>query len=197
MGKHTVRFKCHHCLHCCTELAALPTPNDVIRIAETHAANPYDFLEFLDADEITGVAKNDPTWLESSAGRHIMALRRDAKGCHFLDPKSRHCTIYLDRPLLCRLYPFKLQETRDGAFKGFTLHADVECPKNRDGEMPVQPLYELYLRDQAHQERYHALVQEFNAKPWKRKRPEEFIGHFLPAALRRKFAPPQALPRAE
>ena len=168
MGKDIVQFKCHHCNHCCTEVVCLPTPWDVIRIVKHTGANPYEFLEFLAPDEISEVAKSDPTWLECEDGRYIMALRRDKKGCHFLDKKTRFCGIYEARPILCRLYPFKLQETRDGQFRGFVLHKDVGCPRHQDGEVPAKPLYDLYLEDSKHQEDYDDLVQVFNAKETRR-----------------------------
>ncbi len=184
MGRDTVQFSCHHCNHCCTEVVCLPTPWDVVRIVKQTGANPYDFLEFLAPDEIAEVAKNDPTWLDCNGNRFIMALRRDKKGCHFLDKKTRYCSIYEARPILCRLYPFKLQETRDGKFKGFVLHSDVGCPRHRDGVVPTKPLYELYLDDFKHQEDYDDLVEVFNKKQYPGKRPEDFIELFVKGAPR-------------
>lgn len=178
MGKDTVQFSCHHCLHCCTEVVCLPTPYDVVRIVRETGANPHRFLEFLQPDEVTGVAKNDSTWLKVGTERYIMALRRDKK-CHFLDMRSRRCTIYSARPILCRLYPFKLHETRDGAFKGFSLHSDVGCPRHRDGAAPTGPLYELYLEDSRHQQDYNDLVAVFNEREYEGKRPQDFIAMFV------------------
>jgi len=186
MGRDTVQFKCHHCNHCCTEVVCLPTPWDVVRIVKQTGANPYEFLEFLAPDEISEVAKSDPTWLDCNGNRFIMALRRDERGCHFLDKKTRFCSIYEARPILCRLYPFKLQETRDGKFKGFVLHSDVGCPRHRDGEVPTKPLYELYLDDTTHQEDYDDLVSVFNAKEYSGKRPEDFIEMFVKGAPRKR-----------
>ena len=91
----------------------------------------------------------------------------------------RICTIYEHRPILCRLYPFKLQETREGEFRGFSLHSDVGCPRNRDGEVPTRPLYELYRDDCVHQEDYQDLVRVFNARRDKNKQPQDFIKLFI------------------
>lgn len=179
MGRQTVRFKCHHCNHCCTEVVCLPTPWDVIQIVRHSRANPYDFLEFLTPDEIDEVGQDDPTWLECAGRRYIMALRRDEQGCHFLDKHSRLCSIYSARPLLCRLFPFKIQETRDGNFKGFTLHSDVGCPRHRDGIVPTKPLYDIYLEDQNHQQDYCDLVKVFNRKRYPGKKPQDFIEMFV------------------
>ncbi len=176
MGKLTVKFRCHSTGHCCKDVICLPTPFDVVRIVKATGENPHRFLEFVTADEIEEVDKNDPTWLEAGGERYLMALRRGKKGCHFLDKRTKRCTIYEHRPILCRLYPFKLQESRKGKFKGFTLHKDVGCPRFRDGVVDAEPLYALYKEDCIHQENYNDLVAVFNRG--KHKRPEAFIGLF-------------------
>ena len=178
MGRKTVRFKCVHCGHCCRDVVALPTPWDVVQIVRETGADPYEFLEFLSPDEVLDVEKSDPTWLKCGGKRYLMALRRGKKGCYFLNKKNRQCTIYETRPMLCRLYPFKLQETRDGQFKGFTLHHDVECPRKRDGVVETKPLYDLYLKDDRHQDDYARLVKFFNRQKNKKKKPRHFIKLF-------------------
>ena len=156
----------------------LPTPWDVTRIVKSTGERPQDFLEFLTPDEISEVSKNDPTWLKCAGKRYIMALQRGKKGCHFLSRKERRCTIYEARPILCRLYPFKLLEKRSGKFKGFALHNDVGCPRHRDGTVDTEPLHRLYRKDCRHQEDYEVLVRVFNRKRYEGKRPEDFIDMF-------------------
>lgn len=179
MGKHTVQFACHHCNHCCTEVVCLPTPWDVIRIVRATGRNPYEFLEFVTPDDIDEVSKNDPTWLDCDGKRYMMALRRHGQRCHFLDKKTRFCTIYDARPILCRLYPFRVTEYADGTFKGFALHENVGCPRHRDGVYQVKPLYDLYIEDEKHQDDYRSLVKAFNRKKYDGKRPEDFIESFV------------------
>jgi Fe-S-cluster containining protein len=180
MGKDTVKFKCHHCNHCCTEVVCLPSPWDVKRIVKMVDKEPYEFLEFLEPDEIEGVEDDDPTWLNVGSKRYLMALERhETKGCHFLDRKTRYCSIYEARPLLCRLYPFKAQESKEGKFKGFTLHSDVGCPKHQDGVYEVKPLFDLYVQDDINQEDYHELVEIFNAREYENKEPEDFVTMFM------------------
>lgn len=180
MGAKIVRFRCHHSNHCCRDVVCLPTPYDVLRIALRTGENPYDFLEFLRPDEITGVAKNDPTWLKADGQKFIMALKRDEKqGCYFLDRRTRYCSIYEHRPNLCRLYPFKVQETREGQFKGFILHKNVGCPRHRDGTCDVKPLHDLYVNEQMHQEDYARMVADFNARDYPGRSPESFLELFI------------------
>jgi Fe-S-cluster containining protein len=179
MSKEFVQFRCHHCNHCCTEVVCLPTPWDVARIARETGANPYLFIEFLQPDEISEVEAEDPTWLKVRGRKYIMALRRDEQSCFFLDKATRFCSIYEQRPLLCRLYPFAYEESDSGAFLGFSLHEDVGCPRHCDGRVPVAPLHGLYLEDQNHQNEYIALVNAFNTSRRPGKRPEDFIATFL------------------
>lgn len=179
MGTCFVQFKCHHALHCCTDVICLPTPWDVVRIVKATGLSPRVFLDFLTPDDITEVEKNDPTWLKCNGRRYLMAIKRcPGPRCFFLDRNRRICTIYEARPILCRLYPFKLHTTRSGAFRAFSLHKDVECPRHRDGKIPVQPLYDLYLEDRKHQEDYVEMVRVFNRKRTPGRRPEDFIDMF-------------------
>lgn len=179
MGRHHVHFACHHCGHCCTDVICFPTPWDVIQIVRETGHDPYEFLEFLSPEVIEGVTKSDPTWLQVHGEKYMMALKRDYLGCHFFDPKERICRIYESRPLLCRLYPFKVHESRSGEFRGFSLHKDVGCPKHRDGVVDTAPLYEIFKEDQTHLEDYRNLVSAFNRRDYPEKRPEDFIGMFV------------------
>jgi Fe-S-cluster containining protein len=149
----------------------------VVRLTRERNADPYKFLEFLTPDEISQVPKTDPTWLRCNGTRYIMALRRTTKGCHFLDKRSLRCRAYHSRPLLCRLYPFALRETRQGEFKGFDLQKDVECPRHRDDKKEALPLYELYLEDKHHQTDYDDLVTFFNSR--KSDNPWDFVKLFV------------------
>lgn len=179
MGKDTVKFKCHSCGHCCTEVVCLPTPWDVIRLARETGEDPRKFLEFVQPDEIEEVSMSDPAWLECNGKRYMMALRRGKNGCFFRDRKTGYCWAYTSRPILCRLYPLALHETRDGKFKSFTLHKHVGCPRHRDGVVETQPMYDLYLDDCKHQDDYHDLVAFFNKSDSPSKKPEDFIDLFI------------------
>ena len=182
MGKETVHFKCHHCSHCCKDVVCLPTPWDVIRIVRETGLDPYRFLEFIGPEEVSEVAKSDPTWLFCDGQRYLMALRRDKQGCFFLDKKTFFCKAYDHRPILCRLYPLALHETRSGEFKSFTLHKDVGCPRNRDGIVQTPPFYALYLEDCGHQDDYADLVGIFNRDQTPNKKPRDFIKLFITGA---------------
>ncbi len=157
----------------------MPTPFDVLRVIRETGANPQEFLEFLGPDEVEDVDDDDPTWLQANGSKYVMALRRDVQGCQFLDKKTRFCSIYESRPMLCRLFPFKLQEDRKGRFKGFTLHQDVGCPRHKDGEVQVKPLHDVYNEDDVHQDAYQDLVTFFNGLDYDDKQPQDFVKLFV------------------
>jgi Fe-S-cluster containining protein len=159
-------------------VVCLPTPWDVVRLAKETGEDPYRFLTFVKPGEISEVPKSDPTWLFVNGERYMMGLRRTKTGCHFLDKRTGFCKAYESRPILCRLYPLALHETRAGAFKGFTVHTDVECPRSRDGVVETPRLYQLYLQDYRHQEDYEDLVSVFNRQKDLRRKPADFIKMF-------------------
>ena len=176
MANDFVSFKCHHCNHCCTDVVCLPTPWDVRRITKMTGLDPFEFIEFLTPEEVRDVDEDDPTWLEVDGERYIMALQRDEHtGCTFLDNDTRFCSIYDARPNLCRLYPFKVEESRKGDYRGFTLQDDVGCPKYTDGKVPAKPLHDLLMQDEVNQEDYRELVDAFNDKEYDGKEVEDFV----------------------
>ncbi len=176
MGEDFIQFKCHHCNHCCTDVVCLPTPWDVRRITKMTGKDPFDFIEFLTPSEVEDVEEDDPTWLDVDGGRYIMALQRDEKtGCTFLNNETKLCSIYETRPILCRLYPFKVRETKSGKYRGFILHSNVGCPKYQDGQVPTKPLHDLYIQDDLNQEDYCELVEAFNGKQYEGKEAEDFV----------------------
>jgi len=179
MGKKTVRFKCHHCGYCCTDVICCPTPYDVTNIVKGTNLLPKEFLEFITPDEIEGINKSDPTWLKINGNKYLMTIKRTKNGCFFRDKQKGICKIYSHRPFLCRLFPFKVRETKTGKVHSFSLHKDIECPKHRDGSARVKELAEILEEEQKHQEDYQDLVEFFNNQPQNNKKPLDFVNLFV------------------
>ncbi|HOK09177.1 MAG TPA: YkgJ family cysteine cluster protein [Candidatus Hydrogenedens sp.] len=179
MGIKVVHFKCHHCGHCCRDVICCPTPFDVIQIVKATNLSPKEFLEFVTPEDIQGIAKSDPTWLKVNGKKYMMALKRTQKGCFFRDTKNGFCKVYHHRPLLCRLFPFKLRQKRSGEVHSFSLHKDVGCPKHRDGLVNVEELTKIWEEDQEHQQDYQELVAYFNSQHKSANTPFDFIDLFV------------------
>lgn len=179
MGKKIIYFKCHHCGYCCTDVVCCPTPYDIINIVKKTNINPKEFLEFITSDEIEGIKKSDPTWLKINGKKYLMTIKRTKDGCFFRDKQRGICKIYLHRPLLCRLFPFKVRETKSGKIHSFSLHRDIECPEYRDGVVNVKELTEILKEEYQNQEDYQDLVQFFNNQPHNNKKPFDFVDLFV------------------
>jgi Fe-S-cluster containining protein len=107
-------FSCTRCGVCCTcsgedENLVMVTPEEIDRISGRTGESPDRFTEPY------------PESVESVNGGRITferCLRRSPSGCTFLSGKS--CTVYPDRPWICRTYPFMLDgdELRISACNG-------------------------------------------------------------------------------
>ncbi|HOV32815.1 MAG TPA: YkgJ family cysteine cluster protein [Candidatus Hydrogenedens sp.] len=179
MGKFFVNFKCHHYGYCCTNVICCPTPYDIVNIVKKTNLCPKIFLEFITPDKIEGINKSDPTWLKINGNKYLMTIKRTKNGCFFRDKQKGICKIYSHRPLLCRLFPFKVRETKLGEIHSFSLHRDIECPKYRDGVVNVKELAEIWAEEQKHQEDYQDLVEFFNNQTYNDKKPFDFINLFV------------------
>lgn len=79
----------------------------------------------------------------SGSEPYVFELRKDsATGmCFFL--KDNRCTIYAQRPLICRFYPFELAKDENGAF---VFRETSECPgisrsKSKGGKRLSEPFF--------------------------------------------------------
>jgi Fe-S-cluster containining protein len=54
--------------------------------------------------------------------------------CSFLNPQDNHCSIYSQRPMECRLYPFLLNRCHGGLY----LAVDLKCPFAKGNLKSVQ-----------------------------------------------------------
>ena len=90
---------------------------------ETSFLAPYFTKE-----EIALVPALKKKFFDSLEGAKTELIRHpEGEGClcpHF-DHKTQHCTIYEERPLDCRIYPFAILRDREG---DVALGIDTKCP---------------------------------------------------------------------
>lgn len=98
-----VRFECKRCALCCGDTE---TRNRSILMMQIEA---YRIMKkaLIDLDEFAEkIECSEP---------YIYRMRKTEKGqCFFLQDKS--CSIYQVRPVICRFYPFQLENTRDDRY---------------------------------------------------------------------------------
>ena len=110
---------CRSCTaKCCRGLAVVLTIPEAKRMVAETILKPEDFLEF--STNIDGKQTPHYPLLVQRAGKveefFIILKRRQKKDCIFLEDDLR-CSVYNERPAVCRLYPFELdgKDVKKGA----------------------------------------------------------------------------------
>ena len=123
-----VRFLCTRCTICCRDS---PTRARRILLLEGEAQR----ISMLTGQAILSFA--EPSQREI---RFPYEMKKADGRCVFLRGES--CTIYEDRPLLCRYYPFYLTRRENI----YTFNPTDECPGIGDGEELERQFFESLLR---------------------------------------------------
>ena len=122
-------FKCQRCSACCSNKTIKIEPSEILRLSRNFKINAKEFLE---------------TYCEGESA----ILKNKADGtCIFLD--SNGCSVHLDRPLVCRLYPL-----------GVIWNSEGKC---LFGNMPPHPDCLGYFSDEGTVESY---LESQGAKPY-------------------------------
>ena len=118
-----VRWSCARCGRCCSDVEGherrvLLLDGDITRI---EAAGAEGFYEATGEKPFKGV------------------MLKSGGACIFLTPHG--CSIYEDRALLCRTYPFWVEWLDDA----YVVHVDPECPGVGEGEELGEGFYRKLL----------------------------------------------------
>jgi Fe-S-cluster containining protein len=126
-----IRFICNRCAKCCGDTkekvrSILLLEAEAERIAKKTSKKIEDFAE--------KVEKAHP---------YVYQMRKTVEGkCVFL--KDSLCSIYYIRPLICKFYPFQLENTENDKFK-FTY--TKECPNIGKGQKLRRKFFENLFRE--------------------------------------------------
>ncbi|HJJ35996.1 MAG TPA: YkgJ family cysteine cluster protein [Methanocorpusculum sp.] len=126
------RFVCACCGACCSgpDNEVIVAPQEIERIM--HATG----------ESFDEIAEPYPEWFEEQGERFTFSwiLRRGADGnCRFL--RDGRCTVYADRPDICRTYPFMLD-------RGELLISECPALGKTETENPFQIAEDLIAREQ-------------------------------------------------
>jgi len=124
-----IRFDCQRCATCCgnTEKRIrriLLTNLDVKRIIEATGFKPQDF---------TYPRKGKPPFIHE-------LIKVDGR-CLFLE--DNHCRIYKHRPLICRCFPFWIEQDHGERFR---FKASLDCPGVGKGKRLDRPFFSKLLK---------------------------------------------------
>jgi len=120
-----IRWGCARCGRCCRDVEGherrvLLLDGDIKRMK---VAGAEGFYEATGGEPFTGIM-----------------LKRGGV-CVFLTPQG--CSIYEDRALICRTYPFWVERLDDA----YVVHVDPECPGVGEGEELGESFYRELLGD--------------------------------------------------
>lgn len=109
-------YTCRRCMRCCRGKIIQVDPHEIARLARRFGQTTAEFRT---------------AWTENGAGNHLR--REDDGACVFLGPEG--CTVYGDRPLVCRIYPLGRHVDPDGVerFTHVTPHPQTEGLYSQDG----------------------------------------------------------------
>jgi len=124
-----VHFECERCALCCKDTEKkirkiLLLEEEARRISDRALKSIEDFAERVEG--------SDP---------YVYAMRKNEGECHFLRDCS--CSIYEARPIVCKFYPFKLENLGNDRF--VFSYAD-ECPGIGRGPLLQRVFFEELFR---------------------------------------------------
>jgi Fe-S-cluster containining protein len=102
-----LRFRCQRCAVFCCKLGAPPLSRSDMKRLKQAGYRTKDFIDAASTDDsLSGEKKN---FLKHREDGSCIFLQQDKEG------ESYACSIYKNRPLLCRLYPFEFVPTGPSA----------------------------------------------------------------------------------
>ncbi|MFA5366088.1 MAG: YkgJ family cysteine cluster protein [Candidatus Bathyarchaeia archaeon] len=126
-----ITFTCNDCGICC---------------GDTQTKNRHILLTQKDADRITKHTNQIiNTFAEKIEGKHlyIYEMQKNPKTQKCTFHKNNQCTIYQQRPLICRFYPFQLTTTEDN---NYAIEVTNECPNVNTPNQKEKPLTEQHYK---------------------------------------------------
>lgn len=155
-----LRFRCTGCGNCCKEPLLPLTHVDLLRIVRHTGRAPDTIVRFVDRHAID-LDGEPESFVQLRQGKRVMVLRHDRSGCVFLNRENR-CTIYAERPLGCRIFPFDPTFAKSGKLRHLKLIQATECLYELDGKNHVGRLRSLHAGYERAASDYQAKVADWN-----------------------------------
>lgn len=131
----TIAFACHGCGDCCKGSTIILSPFDLARLSARAGESPRSIVK-----ERCAVLKHPQTNLPT-------VMLETIPKCSFLDEANR-CTVYSDRPLVCRGYPLGLltdlnEPGWQAPLRRFSVRANA-CPPPKSPNPPLPMVQTLH-----------------------------------------------------
>lgn len=173
---------------CCLDYLVPLTHRDVLKLVSATKYAPEFFVEFKPVDEFT--CHYPDVRLED--GYFYMVLKRvpsrsgEVERCVFMSEvggKGGKCSIHAHKPMLCRTYPFQL----DDSGKRLEFSRKSVCPgKYKAARNEIKCMGELFKEREKERLEYGNIVLDWNRKNLKKRKREDFLNLIL--SLRQESA---------
>jgi Fe-S-cluster containining protein len=179
-GEKFLAFRCTECGNCCSDTIVPVTDEDVRRLmhgtglAARDIATFYKKSDFDDGGDGLEFANLD-------GGRRTLGLRKrmdepnGREACEFF--RDNRCSVYKDRPVTCRVWPFTLRFDASGRrLSSLTVNGSLPCPYELDGKNTVSELVATWRWDDRQDEAWIAKIREWN-RTHSAGSQDEFLGY--------------------
>ena len=165
-----IKWRCTLCGECCKQYVPLVIPEDVLLIEESLRRPMSSFITFYRPDDFAAPLSEDyqTQLFQTKHGKLVMGLNRvelpsGEAGCIFV--KENVCSIHAFKPLVCRQYPFRPQDS--GNPQGpFRLVDDPCFGKHATDEVVEEaPVRHNYLVFHEKQDQFLAQIRTWNDDP--------------------------------
>lgn len=150
-GEKYLKFRCTECGNCCSDTIVPITDDDVKRMMEGTGLKATDIATFYKSSDFDDGGEG-LEFANLNGGRRTLGLRKrmdkenGREACKFF--KDNRCSVYKDRPVTCRVWPFTLRFDASGRrLSSLGINTSLPCPYELDGKNSVSELVATWRWD--------------------------------------------------
>jgi Fe-S-cluster containining protein len=144
------------------------TDRDLVRLVQIARRPARDLVRWVTSKQID-LDDEPEAFVRLRAGKRVMTLRHDRRGCILLDEQLR-CSVYDARPLGCRVFPFDALFDRAKKLRRLELIPATECPYDLSGRHTIKRIRQQQTEFLDEVEAYQAKIAAFNSLQQKRRK---------------------------
>lgn len=152
--------ECARCAICCTEPIVPVTDSDVKRICKVLNVPAQRFVRFYSIKEMEYDPDSD-LWIKFPQGKRAMGLKKALSRCLFLD-NHKNCSIYNDRPMTCRTFPYVIDLDEEDNPKEVKLNKIVSCSCKRRPKSSLSEVVENVREELNEDDSYYDKIEIWN-----------------------------------
>jgi Fe-S-cluster containining protein len=159
-GAELLAFRCTHCGHCCTDTVVPVTAVDVLRIVRATGLRADKIVSFYAPGAFTDGGRGQ-AFARLDVGPRVMALAQTGgRVCKF--HLADRCTVYDDRPVVCRTFPFSVERDEGGRVSRLATNGGVDCRYELDGAVDWREIQRACAREARQDRGWIQLVDAWN-----------------------------------